>query len=216
MDALRWGPASGGRPGWLVLLLHGVGADGRDLIDLAPGWGAAAPDALFLAPDAPEPYAEAPMGRQWFALTDRRPAALAAAIRAAAPALAAMIADACAREAVPPHRVVLMGFSQGAMMALHAGLRLPTPPAGILAYAGALLDPATLAAEATRPLPPVLLVHGAADDVVPVRGSALADELLDSLGADSRLITVPGLGHGLDDTGLAAGAQFLRGLMKPA
>ena len=210
MDALRYGPLSGGRPRRLVLLLHGVGADGRDLIELGREWAAAAPDALFLSPDAPQPYAEAPMGRQWFPLADRRPAVLAAAIRAGTPALHGMIADALAREAVPPERLVVMGFSQGAMMALHAGLRLPVPPAGIMAYAGALLDPATLAAEGTRPLPPVLLVHGASDDVVPPRGSQAAAELLDSLGARTSLLLLPGVGHALDATALAAGAAFLR------
>ncbi len=210
MGERRREPLAGGRPGRLVLLLHGVGADGADLIDLAGDWAPAAPDALFLAPDAPEPYADGPTGRQWFALADRRPAVLAAAVRAGAPALRRMIADILAREAIPPERLVLMGFSQGAMMALHVGPRLETPPAGIMAYAGALLDPSTLAAEATRPPPPVLLVHGAMDEVVPPVASNLAARALESLGAPTRLVLLPGLGHGLDEAALAAGAAFLR------
>ncbi|UFN50163.1 prolyl oligopeptidase family serine peptidase [Roseomonas sp. OT10] len=212
----RRDPRSGGAPRRLVVLLHGVGADADDLIDLAAEWATAAPDALFLSLDAPDPYAEAPFGRQWFPLSDRRPAVLAAAIRAAAPALEARLAAILAREGLPDSALTLMGFSQGAMMALHAGLRRAVPPAGILAYAGALLDPATLAAEATRPLPPVLLVHGLADEVVPAQASQLAEAALRGLGAAVEARFIPGLGHGIDAAGLAAGAAFLARRVTPA
>ncbi|MFT8245419.1 alpha/beta hydrolase [Roseomonas sp. BN140053] len=207
MDGLRLEPASGGAPRQLVVLLHGLGADAQDLFGLAPAWAAAAPEAAFVALDAPDAYADAPFGRQWFPLGDCRPAVLTAAIRAAGPALEERLAALLAAEAVPAAGLVLMGFSQGAMMALQVGLRRATPPAGIMAFSGALLDPP---ASRTTPWPPVLLVHGREDEVVPAAASAQAEAALRALGAPVSTLFVPGLGHGIDDSGLAAGAEFLR------
>jgi len=208
-DGPRWGPASGGRVRQVVFLLHGVGADGHDLIDLAPGWSRAVPDALFVAPDAPEPYAGAPFGRQWFDLTDRSPAMLEAGIRAAVPALDAAIARECAAAGVPETHVALMGFSQGAMMALFAGLRRAVPPAAILAFSGGLIAPDSLGAE-RRGAPPVLIVHGEADEVVPVERGRAAEAALRAAGVPVETVYSPRLGHGIDEAGLAAGAIFLQ------
>jgi phospholipase/carboxylesterase len=209
LDGPRWGPASKGKPKQIVFLLHGVGADGNDLIDLAPRWSQAVPDALFISPHAPSPYQGAPFGRQWFDLMDRTPARLEAGVRAVCPQLDAAIAQECAAAGLPETHVMLMGFSQGAMTALFCGLRRATPPAAILAFSGMLLAPESLGAE-LRGRPPVLLVHGEADEVVPAAGSRMAERELRAAGVPVEAVYSPRLAHGIDDAGLAAGALFLQ------
>jgi len=205
----KWGPKNGGAPKMIVFLLHGLGADGNDLIDLAPHWGNAAPDAVFLSPHAPEPHDGAPFGRQWFSLSDRSPPARLAGVQVARPALDAMIDEACATYGLPASAVVLMGFSQGAMMALYAGLRRKEPVAGIMAYSGMLIGAETLAQEIVS-RPPVLLVHGEVDEVVPAAASRQAESALRAAGVPVESTFCPRLGHGIDDAGLSAGALFLQ------
>ncbi len=135
-DALRWGPADG-KAQQLVVLLHGLGANGADLIDLAPYWARALPHAAFLAPHAPTPYAEAGFGRQWFSFADRSAAVQADEVERARLVLDVVLDAELARLGVRDY--ALMGFSQGAMMALHTGLRRSGPPRAILAYSGRLL-----------------------------------------------------------------------------
>ncbi|HEY8610807.1 MAG TPA: phospholipase [Roseomonas sp.] len=209
LDGPRWGPASKGRAKQIVFLLHGVGADGNDLIDLAPRWSQAVPDALFISPHAPTPYQGAPFGRQWFDLSERTPAHLEAGVRAVAPVLDAAITRECAAAGLPETHVMLMGFSQGAMTALFCGLRRAVQPAAILAYSGLLVAPESLGAE-LRGRPPVLLVHGEADQVVPVMGSRMAERELRDAGVPVEAVYSPRLAHGIDDAGLAAGALFLQ------
>lgn len=208
-DAPAWGPAAGGAPRKLVLLLHGVGADGFDLIDLAPGWGKAVPAALFRAPHAPDPCDIAPFGRQWFSLADRTPARILAGIRLAAEALAARIEAELSRLGLAHADLALMGFSQGAMTALFCGLRLRAAPACILAYSGALPGAELLAAE-IRCRPPVLIVHGEDDPTVPVERSRLAESALRGMGVEVEAIYRPGLDHGIDDVGISMGALTLQ------
>ena len=209
LDVPRWGPKAGAAPRRLVVLLHGVGADGNDLIDLAPHWSAAAPDATFVAPHAPFPYDMAPVGRQWFSLADRSPALLAAGVRDAAAVLDAYLTAEAASVGVPPSAIALVGFSQGAMTALYAGLRRRPAPAAILAYSGALLGSESLAAEIAG-RPPVLLVHGEADEVVPTAATRATESALRAAGVPVEALYRPGLGHGIDEAGLSAGALFLQ------
>ncbi|HET7593957.1 MAG TPA: phospholipase, partial [Stellaceae bacterium] len=150
-------PASGGKPRQLVVLLHGVGADGNDLIGLAPYWAPALPNAEFVSPDAPFPCDMAPYGRQWFSLQDRSPAAILGGVRAAAPILDAFLDEALAARGLEPSQLALVGFSQGTMMSLYVGPRREKALAGIVGYSGALIGADTLAQE-TRSRPPVLLV----------------------------------------------------------
>ncbi|HSU04630.1 MAG TPA: alpha/beta fold hydrolase [Acetobacteraceae bacterium] len=208
LDGPRWGPASKGAARQLVLICHGLGADGHDLIDLAPSWGNALPDAAFAAPDAPFPH-ESGFGRQWWSVADRTPSVMAAGVRRAAPFLDRFIDAELARLHLPDDAYALVGFSQGAMMVLFAGLRRKVAPRGILAYSGALVAPEALAAELTH-RPPVLLVHGEIDDVVPAARSRDAERQLLQVGVPVESVFVPALGHGIDDVGISMGALFLQ------
>lgn len=213
LDGPSFGPQAGGAPTGLVILCHGVGSDGFDLIDLAPVWGRAAPHALFRSPHGPEPYDAAPVGRQWFPLWDRSPAMLAQGVSVAAKTLGAFIDAELARLNLPPDAYVLMGFSQGAMTALHTGLTHPNPPRAILAFSGRLLDETPLA---TPPRARILLVHGAEDQVVPADSSRIAARKIQAAGGTAELVICPGLGHGIDEPGLRAGFQLLREAFPPS
>ncbi len=209
LDGPRWGPKDGGAARQLVVLIHGLGADGFDLIDLAPGWGKAVPAAAFAAPHAPEPCDMAPMGRQWFSVADRSPARMEAGVRAAAAALDGFLDAELGRLGLPADAYALMGFSQGAMTALFAGLRRPVAPRAILAFSGGLIAPETLAKE-LRNRAPVLLVHGEDDDVVPITRSRLAEQALRDAGVPVETLWCPGLGHGIDAAGISLGALALQ------
>ncbi|MGE4219803.1 MAG: alpha/beta hydrolase [Alphaproteobacteria bacterium] len=208
LDGPRWGPASGGAAQQLVVLLHGLGADGQDLIGLAPHWGSALPHAAFVAPNAPFPCDMAPYGYQWFSVQDRTPAVMLAGIQAAAPALGAFLDRELDAAGLDASRLALVGFSQGTMMSLYVAPRRAASVAGIVGYSGRLLAPELLAAE-TRARPPMLLVHGMADEVVPFESLAHAEEGLTAAGFQVETLARPGLGHGIDGEGLAAGAAFL-------
>ncbi|MCI0754175.1 alpha/beta hydrolase [Teichococcus vastitatis] len=209
LEGPRWGPKHGGAPKLLVVLLHGYGADGNDLIDLAPHWAQAVPEALFVSPHAPLPCEAGPYGRQWFSLQDRSPAMLLAGAQTARPLLDTFIAAECRAAGLPETHVVLMGFSQGAMMALFTGLRRQTAPAAILAYSGRLIGPDLLGGEIAG-RPPVLIVHGEADQVVPVEASRAAEAALREAGVPVESLYAPGLAHGIDDAGLNVGSLFLQ------
>lgn len=208
IDGPRWGPAEPGPARQLVVLCHGLGADGHDLIDLAPLWGRTLPHAAFAAPDAPEACDMGPFGRQWFSVADRTPARIAAGAATARDALDAFLDAEFARLDLPPDAYALMGFSQGAMTALYTGLRRATAPRGILAFSGALVAPDRLAEATARP--PILLVHGEDDEVVPAARSRAAQAALESAGFGVTALYSPRLGHGIDDAGLSAGSLFLQ------
>ncbi|MGH6900826.1 MAG: alpha/beta hydrolase, partial [Geminicoccaceae bacterium] len=166
-------PRAGGLPRQLIVLLHGVGADGNDLIALAPVLAERLPDAAFVAPDAPEPCDVAPFGRQWFSLRERRPEALLLGVQAVAPVVDAFLDAELERHRLADHQLALVGFSQGAMTALYVAPRRPRALAGVLGFSGALLGGERLAPEA-QSRPPVYLVHGDADEVVPVEATYAA------------------------------------------
>ncbi|MDH3738640.1 MAG: prolyl oligopeptidase family serine peptidase [Alphaproteobacteria bacterium] len=209
LNGPSFGPTSGGPAKQLVILLHGVGADGNDLIGLAPVLAQVLPDAEFLSPNAPEPCDMAPVGYQWFSLQDRSPETLEAGVRAAAPLVDRYIDDNCTARDLTPDRVALFGFSQGCMMSLFVGLRRPSPLAAILGFSGTLVAPQKLTDEVVS-RPPVLLVHGEADPVVPFQALAKAQSELEAADVEVQALSRPGLGHGIDEEGIRAGAALLQ------
>lgn len=202
-------PASGRDPQQLVILIHGYGSNGDDLIGLAPHWQSALPDAVFVAPNALSPCPGAPGGYQWWPLTTLSMAERAAGARQAAPVLDGFIDEQLARFNLTEQELALVGFSQGTMMALHVGPRRERQIAGIVGYSGMLADPDGLATS-LRSRPPVLLIHGDADDILPIAAFHQAKTALDRLGFDLTTHVSHRLGHSIDEAGLTLGREFLR------
>ncbi|SME97867.1 phospholipase/carboxylesterase [Tistlia consotensis] len=208
LDGPRLEPASGGPARQLVVLLHGLGADGEDLIGLAPYLAQALPEAAFAAPDAPFPCDMGPMGYQWFSLQIRDPEQLYWGAEGARGPIDRFLDAELDRLGLTAAELALVGFSQGTMMALHTALRRPEPVAGIVGFSGALVEPLRLTKEiASRP--PVLLVHGEADPVVPFQALAAAEQGLTALDVPVETLSRPGLAHSIDEAGLRAAIGFL-------
>src|SRR5215475_8847049 len=123
LDGPRMPPARGGKPDALVVLLHGYGSNGADLIGLAPYWQKALPGVQFVSPNAIEPVPQAPGGYQWFPISNLDPHLMEQGARAAAPSVDRFIDRELERYGLDDTRLALVGFSQGTMMALHVGLR---------------------------------------------------------------------------------------------
>ncbi|NRG17077.1 prolyl oligopeptidase family serine peptidase [Rhizobiales bacterium] len=209
LDGPRLSPLSGEPAKRLVIILHGYGADGADLIELGRAWAEALPETAFVAPNAPDVCDIWAAGRQWFPLTMRDPSEYWRGVVAARPVLDEFIDAELARHALSEAETALVGFSQGAMMALHAGLRRKNRLAGIAAYSGLLAGPEFVAEEAVR-RPPILLVHGEEDDVVPPWHRINAQAALEEAGFEVSSHGIEGLGHGIDPAGTQLGAAFLR------
>ncbi|MBO9423475.1 prolyl oligopeptidase family serine peptidase [Labrenzia sp. R4_1] len=208
LDGPRLAPLSGGAAEQLVVILHGYGADGADLIDLGRAWQQALPDAAFVAPNAPEPLPfEAFGGRQWFALEERTPREYEIGAQAAQPALDRFLDAELISLGLNDAALALVGFSQGAMMTFQAGLRRKTPPACLMAYSGLL--PGVAALPVLLAPPPTLIVHGADDDVVPAYHLEAARTALAQAGVTVQTHCLDDLGHGIDERGLILGRLFL-------
>jgi phospholipase/carboxylesterase len=212
IDGPRLAPRSGAAR-QLVVFLHGYGADGNDLIEIGRAWQEHLPQAAFVSPHAPEPCGEAPAGRQWFPLTFRDPDERWRGVNKAAPTLDRFLDAELARHKLPPTALALVGFSQGTMMALHVGLRRAAAPAAIVGYSGVLVVPPEVDAEKfaaeIKSRPPVLLVHGDQDDLIPPQALFQASQGLAALGLSVEWHLSPGVGHGIDAEGLRHGGEFL-------
>lgn len=212
IDGPRIAPRSGTAK-QLVVFLHGYGADGNDLISLGREWQSLLPDAAFVSPNAPEPV-PGHMGRQWFGLTFRDPDERWRGVVKARPVLDEFLDAELAKNNLPPSALALVGFSQGTMMALHVGLRRKAL-AAIVGYSGVLVTPsnqegAAKAAEEISVKPPVLLVHGDQDDVIPPQALFLTAQGLGGMGLTAEWHLSQGIGHGIDGDGLKLGGAFLK------
>ena len=197
-------PAHGGAATHVMLLLHGWGADGKDLADLARPYAMRFPGMAFFVPNGPDPCKMNPAGREWFDIDDRvnGPDYAAPVIQTA---ITALLTDL----RLSGSALILAGFSQGGMMSLHCGLRLNPAPAAIISFSGALLRHDDLSASAMTPYPPVQLVHGSDDQVVPCALMHEAARILSPLVVEVETVERPGLAHGIDPDGLTASINFL-------
>ena len=197
----------------LVVFLHGYGADGNDLIDIGRAWQGLLPQAAFVSPHAPEPCGQAPTGRQWFSLTFRDPNERWVGANKAAPVLEHFLDAELKRRNLPPSALALVGFSQGTMMALHVGLRRAVAPAAIIGYSGMLVLPSGLDPdkfpEEILSKPPILLIHGDRDDVIPAQALFQAAQMLAALEVPVQWHLSLGVAHGIDPEGLRQGGEFL-------
>jgi phospholipase/carboxylesterase len=201
-------PARSGKAKQLVVFLHGYGADGNDLIGIGSQWSQLLPDAAFASPHAPQPCGMSPMGRQWFALTFRDPNERWRGVNEARPALDAFLDAEMARHGVDESKLALVGFSQGTMLSLHVGLRRRTAPACIVGYSGVLVGEEHLRTELTVK-PPVLLVHGDQDDVIPPQALFHSAQGLSAADVPVEWHMSQGIGHGIDPDGLMHGVSFI-------
>ena len=208
LEGASYGPHNDGKPGHMVILLHGYGADGNDLIGLAPVMGPLMPDVVFYAPNAPQPCEGNPFGYQWFPVSRLDPALALAGVRGAAADVDAFLDEKMAEHGLDESKTALVGFSQGTMMALHVGLRRARPLAGIVGFSGMLAGPEVLKDE-IKSRPPVLLTHGDKDEMLPHILSHRAAEVLQQHDVKVGLHIAEGIGHGINDTGLSAAARFL-------
>ena len=202
--------AKSGTARQLVVLLHGYGADGKDLIGLGKQWQTLLPEAAFVAPHAPDPCGQAPMGRQWFPLTSRDPDERWIGANTAAPGLDAFLDAELAAHGLDDSRLALVGFSQGTMMALHVGLRRRRSPGAIVGFSGLLVGGEHLAGPppGTRP-PPILLTHGSEDDIIPADALFMSAEGLAAVGIPVQWHRSIGVAHGIDGPAMTHAGQFL-------
>jgi phospholipase/carboxylesterase len=212
IDGPRLAPVSG-TARHLVVFLHGYGADGNDLIEIGRQWQQWLPDTAFVSPHAPDRCGMSPQGREWFPLTFRDPHERWRGVQQARPGLDAFLDDELARHNLPGTRLALVGFSQGAMMALHVGLRRAAEPSAILGYSGMLVLPEGAGPEALLAeklgKPPVLLCHGGADEVIPVEALFMSAETLGAADIPCQWHLTPQMGHSIDGEGLRQGGLFL-------
>lgn len=190
----------------LLVLLHGIGADEEDLLPLAPLL-----DPRFLVISARAPHPEPP-GHRWYAIDwmTTPPSADAAEIVASRDLLARFVEEVASRHRVDPSRVFLLGFSQGAILALALLLARPELVRGVVAHSGQLALPGSAGTPEALAGAEVLLLHGEEDPVVPAEEGRRAYEVLAALmGARVEFVGFPGLGHGISQEGVAEAARWL-------
>ncbi|MEM7679543.1 MAG: phospholipase [Pseudomonadota bacterium] len=213
------GPASGGEVKSIVVMLHGVGSNGQDLISLAPFWAESLPDTLFVSPDAPFACDMVPEGYpnsyQWFSLQSRDPHDMLKGVEDTMPIVEHFLDALLEKHGVSADKLALLGFSQGTMTSLYVGPRYSKKIAGILGYSGALIGGEGLAQDPDEfHRMPIHLIHGEADDVVPVEMYGHAKEQLGAAGYTVTGGTTPNLTHGIDEAGIQSGGEFLKSIFE--
>ncbi len=210
----RQNPAAGGNANKLVVFLHGYGADGKDLIDLANPFGMALPNAAFISPDAPYECAMSPQGRQWFPIEEIPKGAIKASID-----LLDLIKNEAKKLNLTFKDVILIGFSQGAMMSMQCLLINHTQLGAIIGYSGALREENIEAAndqilngKHNFSDTPILLIHGEEDEIVPFQSLERSKNLLNNIGFNVQTLSRKNLGHGIDPEGVSKGMEFLKSL----
>ena len=210
----RQNPPAGGKANKLVVFLHGYGADGKDLIDLANPFGMALPNASFISPDAPQPCSMSPQGRQWFPIEEIPKGAIKASL-----VLLDLIENEAKKLNLTFKDVILIGFSQGAMMSMQCLLINDKQLSAIIGYSGALrqenIDAANdqiLDGKHKFSDTPILLVHGEQDEVVPFQSLKRSKNLLNKIGFNIETLSRPNLAHGIDPEGISKGMEFLKSL----
>jgi phospholipase/carboxylesterase len=197
----------------LVVFVHGYGADGNDLIEIGRAWQVWLPNAAFVSPHAPRPCGQAAMGREWFPLTFRSPTERWDGCNMAASSLEAFLDAELARHNLPPSALALVGFSQGTMMSLHVGLRRAVPPAAIVGYSGMLILEGDTDVEGYKPQirarPPILLIHGDRDELIPVDALFHSANALAAMEIPVEWHIAAGFSHEIDPEGLRQGGDFL-------
>lgn len=209
IDGPRLAPLNGGPARQLVVLLHGFAADGEDIISLGNQWQRMLPDAAFAAPTALEFCRTPPMGHEWFDPSSPNPDDHWRGIEAASPIINAFIDGELASHGLGNDALAIAGFSQGAIMALHVGLRRTPPPAAIVSYSGTLIGVEQLPDEFPQP-PKVLLVHGEADDIIPVEALHHTEAALTAASIPVKAHVAEGIAHGIDGESTWLGGGFLR------
>ncbi len=207
IDGPRQAPAEGDRARQLVILVHGYGADGNDLIVLASYFARVLPNAAFVAPNGPEQCEMSAFGYQWFPINQFDPGSRLNGVQGAAPILDNFIDQELRRHGLTEDELLLIGFSQGTMMSLHVALRRSRQVAGILGYSGILAGPELLADEAISK-PPIQLIHGDLDEMLPVAHLHEAVGALGAAGFDVAGHVSPGAGHTIAQDGLELGMDF--------
>lgn len=202
-------PQAGIEPKSVIIFLHGVGADGENLIGLAPYMAQTFPDTVFHSPNAPFGFDMYPQGYQWFSLNDRSPEKMLHGVNEAAPILNKYIDQVLAEYKLDESKLALVGFSQGTMVALHAAVRRDKKIAGLVGFSGMLLAPELLASEA-KVKPDICLIHGNEDDVVPHKMLAAAERALQKEGFHAEAHTRPFLPHSIDMGGIEIATKFLK------
>ncbi len=200
-------PAASGKAERLIIMCHGYGADGNDLIGLAPHWQNILPAAAFVAPNGPQRCDNSPMGYQWFPISRMDPEELAKGIESAAPLLDAFIDEELERHGLGPDQLALVGFSQGTMLSLHVGLRRSVAPAAIVGFSGTLALPDKMDEITARP--PVLLIHGDQDDMIPAAATFGSASALGAADVTVQWHISHGIGHSIGPDGVAIAGKFL-------
>lgn len=204
--------AASGKATSLMVFLHGYGADGDDLMGLASQMADYFPDTVFIAPDAPQTCAGNAAGFQWFSVPQVDGASEEDAVEGmmqSAKDLDAYLDQVMADEGVSPDKCVLFGFSQGTMMALQVAPRRAAPLAAVAGFSGSLMLPDALRDEVVS-RPPVMLLHGDKDEVVPPEALSKAEFALDTLGFEVYAFVMENAGHGIASDGLSVATGFLR------